>query len=54
MQRFKILVLLAIVMVVAACDQIAQPTGDSADDAASAQNQLPAFAAYTSTDADNA
>ena len=53
MQRFKILLLLMIVMVVAACDQIAQPTGDSADDASSAQNQLPSFAAYTSTDADN-
>lgn len=53
MQRIKVLLLLTIVMVAAACDQIAQPTGDSANDAASAQNQLPAFAAYTSTDADS-
>lgn len=51
MQRIKVLLLLMIVMAVAACDQIAQPTGDSASDVDSAQNQLPAFAAYTSTDA---
>ena len=53
MQRIKVLLLLMIVMVVAACDRIAQPTGDSASDASSAQNQLPSFAAYTSTDAAN-
>jgi hypothetical protein len=53
MQRIKVLLLLAIVMAVAACDRIAQPTGDSANDASSAQNQLPSFAAYTSTDAEN-
>ncbi len=53
MQRIKLLLLLAIVMAVAACDRIAQPTGDSANDASSAQNQLPSFAAYTSTDADS-
>lgn len=53
MQRLKIAVLVVAVFMMAACDMISQPTGDSANDAASAQNQLPAFQQYTSTDADN-
>lgn len=53
MQRLTVLLLLALVMLATACDQIAQPTGDRADDNSAAQNQLPSFASYTSTDASN-
>jgi hypothetical protein len=41
------------VLLMAACDQIAQPTGDTANDASSAQNQLPTFSQYSGTDADS-
>ncbi len=50
--KFLILLLL-VVLAAAACDQLSQPTGDTANDAQAAQNQLPAFQQYTSTDADN-
>lgn len=53
MQRTKVLLLLMIVMIAAACDRIAQPTGDTAADASSAQNQLPTFTQYSATDADS-
>lgn len=50
----RILMILGVLAlgVLAACDTV-QPTGDSASDAESAQNQLPAFSQYSATDADN-
>lgn len=53
MRLSRILFFVVLTMMVAACDQLAQPTGDSANDPAAAQFQLPSFAQYTSTDADN-
>jgi hypothetical protein len=53
MQGLKLAVLVLAVFVVAACDTIGRPTGDSASDAVSAQNQLPSFQQYSATDADN-
>lgn len=52
MRRLVVFAILMIGIIVAACTNIA-PTGDRASDADSAQNQLPAFANYTQTDASN-
>ncbi len=52
MRRVVMILGVLAVGVLAACDTV-QPTGDSASDAESAQNQLPTFSQYTATDADN-
>ncbi|GIK27072.1 MAG: hypothetical protein IT298_10525 [Chloroflexi bacterium] len=52
MRRILVIVGVLALAVLTACDTI-QPTGDSASDAESAQNQLPTLSQYTSTDADS-
>ncbi|MBK8139173.1 MAG: hypothetical protein IPK52_25700 [Chloroflexi bacterium] len=52
MRRLGLLLALMISLALVACSNVA-PTGDSASDADSAQNQLPAFANYSQTDADS-
>lgn len=53
MRRLVFILLASLATLLVACDTIAAPTGDTSTDVDSAQNQLPSFANYAQTDAQN-